>query len=117
MREIKAYIQRSAVSAVVRALEEGGAPGITIVEIHPVGYGYEPRYFDLGADTDEVLRAYRHLSVVKIEVVCTAHHAERFVEIIRKHACTGSKGDGMIFVSDVESAVRIRDGAHGVDGL
>jgi len=46
MKEIKAYVRRSLINALVDRLTEAGAPGITIVEIHPVGYGYEPKYFE-----------------------------------------------------------------------
>lgn len=42
----EAYIRRERVNRVVKVLEEAGAPGITIVEVHPVGYGYEPNYFE-----------------------------------------------------------------------
>ncbi len=41
MKEIKAYVQRDAVNSVVDELPKAGAPGITIVETHVVGYGYE----------------------------------------------------------------------------
>lgn len=47
MKEIKAYICRSRVNGVVENLQRAGAPGIGLVEIHPVGYGYEPNYFKL----------------------------------------------------------------------
>ena len=43
MKELKAYINREA----VRRLQAAGAPGISMVEIHPVGYGYEPNYFEI----------------------------------------------------------------------
>jgi nitrogen regulatory protein PII len=45
MKEIKAYVRRCCVNKLVTALEEAAAPGVTIVDIHPVGYGYEPKLF------------------------------------------------------------------------
>ena len=62
MKEIKAYIQRWRTNQVVQALEEAGAPGITIMEIHPVRYGYEPNYFDLAYDAEDIVKRYRNLS-------------------------------------------------------
>lgn len=59
MKEIKAYIRRSNVNQVVERLQESGAPGITIVEIHPVGYGYEPNYFEAGF-VDVIQRFWWH---------------------------------------------------------
>jgi hypothetical protein len=56
MKEIKAYIQRHLVNKVVEGLEQAGAPGITIVEIHPVGYGYEPNYF--GFQSEDAFKRY-----------------------------------------------------------
>lgn len=52
MKEIKAYIRKSTVAEAVRKLEAAGAPGISIVEIHPVGYGYEPNYFESHFEQD-----------------------------------------------------------------
>ena len=68
MQEIKAYVRRARVNQMVDALREAGAPGITLVEIHPVGYGYEQNYFAPGYE--DVFRRYGHLQVVKVEVVC-----------------------------------------------
>ena len=115
MKEIKAYIRRDQLNKVVDALERAGVPGITIVEIHPVGYGYEPNYF--GFQCEDAFRRYRHLSVVKIEVTCADQDAERFVQIIQDACHTGGSGDGRIFISDVAVAVRIRDSARGQDAL
>jgi len=117
MKEIKAYIQRWRTNDVVKALEKAGAPGITIVEIHPVGYGYEPNYFDLAFEAEDIVKRYRNLSVVKLEIVCTDEEAGRLVNTICDAACTGSQGDGRIFVTDVAEAVRIRDRARGEGAL
>ena len=47
MKQIEAFVRRSMVNALVDRLVDERAPGISIVEIHPVGYGLEPNYFDL----------------------------------------------------------------------
>jgi nitrogen regulatory protein P-II 1 len=116
-KEIKAYIQRWQVDNVVRVLQKVKAPGISIVEVHPVGYGYEPNYFDQAYESEDVLKRYRNLSVVKLEVICRDEDVDCFVENIRNAACTQSRGDGRIFVSDVVRAVRIRDGYEGEEAL
>jgi len=115
MKEIKAYIQRDLVNNAVHALERAGAPGITIVEIHPVGYGYEPNYF--GFQSEDAFKRYAHLGVVKVEVVCADQDWERLAKIIEDTCRTGGKGDGRIFVTDVVRAVRIRDGLRGEEAL
>jgi nitrogen regulatory protein PII len=115
MKEIKAYIQRHLVNDAVDALELAGAPGITIVEIHPVGYGYEPSYF--GFQAEDAFKRYAHLRIVKLEVVCADRDWEQFAKAIEDICRTGGKGDGRIFVTDVVAAVRIRDGLRGEDAL
>jgi nitrogen regulatory protein PII len=75
MKEIKAYVQRHLVNNAVDELERAGAPGITIIEIHPVGYGYEPNYF--GFQSEDAIKRYADLRVVKLEVVCADQDWER----------------------------------------
>lgn len=115
MKEIKAYIQRCCVNRTVDALQKNGAPGITIVDIHPVGYGYEPNNFEL--QYQDAYKRYGYLKVVKLEVVCAEQDANRLVDVIQTECRTGDKGDGMIFVAEVTTAVRIRDGASGEQAL
>jgi nitrogen regulatory protein P-II 1 len=54
---------------------------------------------------------------VKIEVVCQDSVVERAVEAIINAARTGRIGDGKIFVSSIEDAIRIRTGEHGEDAV
>ncbi len=115
MKEIKAYIQRCCVNKVVDELEKAGAPGITIVEIHPVGYGYEPNYFE--SRFEDAYRRYAYLNIVKLEVTCADRDVGRLVQAIRNGCWTGSKGDGWIFVTEVTMGIRIRDGASGEEAL
>lgn len=116
-KEIKAYIQRWQVDNVVCALQKADAPGISIVEIHPVGHGYEPNYFDPAYESEDIMKRYSNLSVVKLEVVCREEDTDRFVKTIQDTACTHSRGDGWIFVTDIVRSVRIRDGASGENAL
>lgn len=115
MKEIKAYIQRDYVNRTVDELQRAGAPGITIVEIHPVGYDFEPNCFE--TRFEDVFKRYSYLRIVKLEVVCADCDAGRLVQIIRKECCTCGENDGVIFVSGVDEAVRIRDGACGAPAL
>jgi nitrogen regulatory protein P-II 1 len=112
MKEIKAYLRKSRVKAVVARLQEAGAPGITVVEVHPVGYGYEPNYFEPGFEQD-VLKRYKYLEIVKIELVCEDNDLQKLAVLIQQECQTGARGDGWIFVSDVVEAIRIRDGRRG----
>ncbi len=112
MKEIKAYIKTDRVERVVQALEQAEAPGITVIEVHPVRYGFDANYFSRQRET-----AKRYFGITKLEVVADDEDVHRFVEVIREQAHTGYKGDGMIFVTTVEMAVKIRSGAIGDSGL
>ena len=108
MKEIKAYIRPNRLDKVIRDLEQAGVPGITIVEVHPVGHGFEPNYFSRARE--EIKRFFE---IVKLEIVCHDEQVERFIQIILENTSTGSPGDGRIFLSPVEEAIRIRDGERG----
>ena len=115
MKEIKAYIRRDEVDQVIEKLEGAGAPGVSIIGIHPIGYGYEPNAFQpLRAG---LVQRYRYLAIVKLEMFCADNQLERLLQVIRDYCCTGNPGDGMIFVSEVAEAVRIRDGVRGESAL
>jgi len=112
MKEIKAYLRISKVDEVIRALRTSGAPGITATRVHGVGYGYEPYLFTLAPSE---LR--KTPEVAKIEVVCEDACADEAVQIIVRAAHTGDPGDGIVFVTPVERAVKIRNGAEGSEAL
>jgi nitrogen regulatory protein P-II 1 len=108
MKEIKAYIRRDQVNQVVERLCEAGASGVSIIDIHPLGYGYEPNPFALHAT--RLVERYRHLMIVKLEIMCTDAQLEPLVTVIQSCCRTGNRGDGMIFVGDVVDAIRVSDG-------
>lgn len=113
MKEIKAYIRTDAVANTVDALNEAGAPGITVVTVHPVGYGFDPNFFAAG-NVDSVRN---FPTITKLEVACKDEDVDRFVEIISGSSYTGTRGDGMIFVYPVERAIKIRTSEQGENAL
>lgn len=115
MKEIRAYIRHDGVNRVVEALRAAGVPGVSIIEIHPLGYGYEASAFE--PHKARLVDRYRYLAIVKLEIVCTDGQLERLIRVIEDQCRTGIGGDGMIFVSEVAEAVRIRDGARGEPAL
>ena len=115
MKEIRAYIRRRDIDEVIESLRAAGAPGVSVIEIHPVGYGYEPNRFE--PHVARLVQRYRYLEVVKLEIICTDDQAEALVRVVRKHCHTGEPGDGMIFVSTIEDAMRISDGVRGSAAL
>lgn len=111
MKEIKAYIRRSTVPEAVRSLESARAPGISGVEVDPVGYGYEPNYYFASYFDEDVIRRYSYLRVGKLEVVCRDVDVDELLCAIQQACRTGTPGDGIVFVTEVLTAIRICDGA------
>jgi nitrogen regulatory protein P-II 1 len=60
---------------------------------------------------------YKVYQVVKLELVCKDADVSRLIDVIKVHAHTGRSGDGMIFVTDVKEAVKIKTGATGEKAL
>jgi nitrogen regulatory protein PII len=112
LKELKAYIRVSRINEVVQALKESGATNMNIVHVQAVGRDIDPKEFKLSF---ELVSEYTE--IVKLELVCSDADAPKFVEVIRKSGYTGRQGDGIIFVTRVENAVKIRTGEIGESAL
>ena len=112
MKEIKAYVRCAKAEEVVHALEDAGAPGLTVIKVLGLGAASVPE-----EERWSLEYAEKTCTVVKIELVCSDGEAERYVDVIKEKARTGHSGDGMIFLSDVAGAVRIRSGQEGEGAL
>jgi nitrogen regulatory protein P-II 1 len=108
MKEIKAYIRCQKAEKVIEALEKKEITDITLIDVMGVGALADPRQSKYSIKCVE-----RYSEVAKLEVVCADEKVHEIVETIRQTAYTGMKGDGMIFVTPVELAVKIRTGAVG----
>ncbi len=103
MKEIKAYIMRHRLDKVIRALRNiTGLTGVSIID--SIGFGAGWRSGDGEADSHPG---------VKIEMSCLDELVDDVVTTIEKTAHTGLKGDGKIYVSNIEQAVRISTGERG----
>ena len=108
MKEIKAYIRRDEVNEVVERLQRAGAPGVSVIEIHPIGYGYEANPFEPhGA---RLVDRYRYLTIVKLEIMCADEQLDTLLEVIQSSCGTGNPGDGMIFVNSGYGGIAARPG-------
>ncbi len=112
MKLITAVIKPFKLDDVREALSEIGVQGITVTEVK--GFGRQKGHTELYRGAEYVVD---FLPKVKLETVVAADMAEQVVEVIAKAANTGKIGDGKIFVSPVEQAVRIRTGETGGEAL
>jgi len=109
MKEIKAYIKTHKLSEVTLALyhvEE--LTGMSVVEVRGFGRSRAQKAFK-GMDCDP----NDYEPYTKVEIVCHDGLVDEIVSIIKKTAYTGLKGDGKIYISVVENAVRIESGEEG----
>jgi nitrogen regulatory protein P-II 1 len=105
MKLITAIIKPFKLEEVREALADVGASGLTVTEVK--GFGRQKGHTELYRGAEYVVD---FLPKMKVEVVVKEADVERCVEAITKAAKTGKIGDGKIFVSAVEQAVRIRTG-------
>lgn len=112
MKEVKAYLRCQKVEHVLEALEEKGIDGVTLIDVMGLGPLADPQ-----SSKYSIACVEKYSDVAKLEVVCRDEDLHDVVRTIRKAAFTGLKGDGIIFVSPVEMAVKIRTGAVGEEGL
>ncbi len=108
MKKIEAIIKPFKLDEVKEALHEVGLQGITVVEAK--GFGRQKGHTELYRGAEYVVD---FLPKVKIEVICDDAVVERAVEAITSAARTGRIGDGKIFISTIEEAIRIRTGEKG----
>ena len=112
MKKIEAIIKPSKLDDVKDALHEIGIKGITVIEAK--GFGRQKGHTELYRGAEYVVD---FLPKVKVEVVMEDGMVERAIEAIKQAAHTGRIGDGKIFVSTIEEAIRIRTGETGGDAI
>ena len=105
MKKIEAIIKPFKLDEVKEALQEVGLQGITVTEAQ--GFGRQKGHTELYRGAEYVVD---FLPKVKLEVVVPDGQAEQVVEAIAAAAATGRIGDGKIFVSTIDTALRIRTG-------
>tara|TARA_Y100000588_G_scaffold101799_1_gene110628 strand:- start:120 stop:458 length:339 start_codon:yes stop_codon:yes gene_type:complete len=112
MKKIEAIIKPFKLDEVKEGLQEVGIQGITVTEAK--GFGRQKGHTELYRGAEYVVD---FLPKVKLEVVVEDSLAERAVETIQAAAKTGRIGDGKIFVSEIQEAIRIRTGERGAEAV
>ena len=113
MKKIEAIIKPFKLEDVKEAFVEAGIEGMTISEVK--GYGRQQGHSELYRGAEYVIE---FIPKIKIElVVSSQEYVDIAVNAIKEAALTGKIGDGKIFVSDIESVVRIRTGEEDEEAL
>ncbi|MEN8721527.1 MAG: P-II family nitrogen regulator [Alphaproteobacteria bacterium] len=112
MKKIEAIIKPFKLDEVKEALHDIGLQGITVLEAK--GFGRQKGHTELYRGAEYVVD---FLPKVKLEIVIDDSQLERALEAIQNAARTGRIGDGKIFVSTIDEAIRIRTGESGADAV
>lgn len=108
MQKVEAIIKPFKLDEVKEALSAVGVQGLTVTEVK--GFGRQKGHKELYRGAEYVVE---FLPKVKLEIVVPSEKTKLVVEAIAKAASTGKIGDGKIFVSTIDEAVRIRTGETG----
>ena len=112
MKKIEAIIKPFKLDDVKEALNEIGIQGMTISEVK--GYGRQKGHKEIYRGAEYVVD---FIPKLKLEIVVAADWVDKVIDTIKAAAQTGKVGDGKIFVTPVEQAVRVRTGETGKDAL
>ncbi len=112
MKKIEAIIQPHKLDEVKEALIGIGVDGMTISEVR--GHGRQKGHTELYRGAEYKIDL---LPKVKVEMIVPAGRASLVVETLSSAARSGKIGDGKIFVSSIDDAIRIRNGDHGEAAL
>ena len=112
MKFVTAVIKPFKLDEVRDALNAIGVHGMTVAEVK--GYGRQRGHKEIYRGAEYVVD---FLPKVRVDIAVQEDQVERVIETIRKAAKTGQIGDGKIFVTSIEHAVRIRTGESDQDAL
>ena len=112
MKLVTAIIKPFKLDEVRAALTKIGVNGMTVTEVK--GFGRQKGHTEIYRGAEY---AVNFLPKIKIEVVVASDQVDKAIETISKTAKTGQIGDGKIFVTNIENAVRIRTGETDANAL
>lgn len=109
MREIKAFVRSTKVSDVIKALRHNDFKSMTVTDVEGTG-----RFSKPGA-LPSLKFPITHSKMAKLELLCKKEDVETIVKLIHEFGGTGEKGDGIIYVSEVERVFKVRTGEESQD--
>lgn len=112
MKKIECVVRPHQVDMVKSDLLAYGVAGMTIYEVQ--GFGRQKGHKEMYRGSEYLVD---FLPKVKVEILAADKDAEEIVKIVQKAAHTGKIGDGKIFVTSLDSVIRIRTGESGADAI
>jgi nitrogen regulatory protein P-II 1 len=112
MTKVEAIIQGSKLEAVKNALHEAGVEGMTVLEVR--GHGRQKGHTEFYRGREYTVDL---IPKIKLEMILPDTAVEKAVQVITTAARTGKIGDGKIFLSKIDEAIRIRNDERGEGAL
>lgn len=112
MKKIEAYIRPEQIEDIKESLKSLKLDGISVTQLMGTGNQRGYKEFVRGTEVD-----YNFLPKIKIELVVEDDRLEEVLGHIVETAKTGKIGDGKIFISEIQDAIRIRTGERGVEAI
>lgn len=108
MKKVTAVVRRGLVGEIIHTIEHVGCLCISAIDIDGLGDLVDPEKEHISFEYE---RMYSKMS--RIEVLCRDSDVETLMEIIKSHGHTDHPGDGIVYVSAIERAAKIRSGEEG----
>jgi len=112
MKKIEAIIRPHKLDEVHNALQEAGFSGLTVSEVK--GYGRQKGHKEIYRGSEYNIE---FVPKIKLELICSDKDSEKALEIIISKSKTGEVGDGKIFITNIDEAIRIRTEEAGESAL
>ena len=103
MKKIEAIIRPHKLEDIQKELQQAGFGGLTVIEVR--GYGRQKGHKEIYRGSEYKIE---FVPKIKVELICSDEESEKAIEIIISYAKTGEVGDGKIFISSIDEAIRIR---------
>ncbi len=112
MKEIKAYVRADRIAYVIRELKYADIHEMNVIDVMSLTEQIRSEDLELSIELTST-----YTKMMKIEIVAPADRAAKITGIIREAAHTGKPGDGIIYISTVDDAVKVRTGQTGPAAL
>lgn len=113
MREVKAIVRCEKVAEVIEALEHEGIQAFVVDNIMGVGsHLVDPNQTKYSMECVD-----QYTKMAKLEFICREESLEKYLHLIRHHAYSGGSGDGYVYITPVETMMKIQSGKSGQAGL
>lgn len=109
MGEVKAFVRSTRVNEVIKGLRLHDFKSMTVTDVEGTGR------FTMPDASPSLNFTITHSKMTKLELLCKKEDVKTIVKLIHEYSGTGEKGDGIIYVSEIEMVYKVRTGKESLD--